>query len=209
MIREISATLVGKSWGKLRWLLAELMVVFLGVYLAFWLSVYQEQRKERTAKIAFCESVMAELVTISRGIATPLNEQATQALRQLHDGDSPLIQPPLLFFDSEGLLIRSAVEPSRFDAIGKDLAVKLALGHNGILSLRNRVDTFREFCGGRVFTRAVMVDGEGEITPSLAWYQDLLTDIAGRSAALSKAIEEAALPDLKQQIALLKGQPNS
>ncbi len=195
---------VTTSRHKIRGLMAELVVVFVGVYLAFWLNVYQQEQHDQKAKVAFCESVLAELIVISRGIAKPLNEQASDALNHLNEHGSKDFQPPLLFFDSESLLIKSAVDPIRFDAIGNDLAVNLALGHNGITSLKNRVDTFRDLC-----VRDIIGTDGNMRKQQLLSYERLLHEIIDGSGSLITAIEDHALPDLRLQIAQLKGEWSS
>lgn len=70
-----------KLWRSLRFLFAELVVVFLGVYGAFWVDNYREEqdRKERTEQVILVlQQDLRDLIEVSGGFG----DHVDQGLRE-------------------------------------------------------------------------------------------------------------------------------
>jgi hypothetical protein len=78
-----------------RWV-AELILVFVGVYAAFWLSNYQQHRQDaerRDRILASIEETLREGIESGKTATAKEERQATEFRRALDAGEMPLLQP--------------------------------------------------------------------------------------------------------------------
>jgi hypothetical protein len=89
-------------WHFARWL-AELVLVFVGVYAAFWLSNYQQHRQDaerRDQILAFIEQTLSEGIESSKiNRAKEQEPEAAQFRRALDAGEMPPLRPFVFITD--------------------------------------------------------------------------------------------------------------
>ncbi len=190
-----------KTWRSSRFLLAELIVVFLGVYGAFWVDSYRDaqQREERTDKVIL--ALMQDLkdaieVTghFRNSIEIGLQEWADSRAR----GETP---PPYVF------RIYGSVKPplSTWDAVRQsqvsellesNLLFELGFYYNELSGMGDKLVRYGEFTELEVLPRLKQEDtnfyGEDlELLPRFEAHMDRIRemkDLMGDTVAWSKCI---------------------
>jgi hypothetical protein len=88
---------IEKTWRSSRMLVAELIVVFLGVYGAFWVDNYrdQQEREERTEQvILILQQDLKDFIEVSGGFADQVDEGLLEWSNARDRGETP---PPFIF----------------------------------------------------------------------------------------------------------------
>lgn len=106
---------------KLHWkrLLAELLVVFIGVYGVFWLNNYREENHQRQIRKNYYQSFKVELSLISQHskmIATVTDTLHSHYSNAISRGERPILKiHPELDFSINMFIIRSAFNQQHFE----------------------------------------------------------------------------------------------
>lgn len=195
---------------RLHWrrLLSELLVVFIGVYGAFMLNSYREERHARQVRLNYFNSFKAELISISN--FTRNLSATTDTLHNRYQQAIAKEERPLLRVHSEihypvnMFIIRSAFNEEHFEAIGSKYVVNISNGSNIISLLQQRVDLFQDksrdlmlHTGG---DPAKLYNADGSLKEAYQWYLQDLAFLSQVARQLLRVMEEEAVPDIESLI---------
>ncbi len=145
----------GKNWRASKMLLAELVVVFLGVYGAFWVDNYRDQqdREERTRQVILAlQQDLRDLVEVS-GRFSEYTDQGLEEWSNARDrGEMP---PPFVFriFGAEKppLSTWDAVSQAQLaELLQANLLYELGFFYNEIAGIGDRYVRYAEFTESEV-----------------------------------------------------------
>lgn len=190
-----------KNGGKL---LLELAVVFLGVYLAFLFTDYQEEQRDRAVRVKYHDALILEFqvmvhllererVKIDRHLAV---------VREIGEGarpDLPLGAGNDLEFTYRGDVIAAAFDGGNFESLRPKILRNIIHGVPALEILRQRIDRLNRL------TATVMLpmhgnqyDEGGTLRPELQWYPVLVGEIDQANLQLLEVLRDQAIPDLEQ-----------
>ena len=141
-----------RSW---KFLLLELLVVFIGVYGAFYLTTLREEAVERRNRVNYYETFLLNLDDLYTK-AVSAKERVDSLRNQLATNpDSEISINRSIDFTNNMLIVRSGFESENFTTIGKDYLASLDRGSNLISVIEKRVDILESE------TRKFLIYGEG------------------------------------------------
>ncbi|HCI70561.1 MAG TPA: hypothetical protein DF712_00925 [Balneola sp.] len=184
-----------RSW---KFLLLELLVVFIGVYGAFYLTTLREEAVERRNRVNYYETFLLNLddlytkaVSAKERVDSLRNELATNP-------DSEISINRSIDFTNNMLIVRSGFESENFTTIGKDYLASLDRGSNLISVIEKRVDILESE------TRKFLIYGEGNEEQFKKWYSEELEVLSNYLEALQFTISKGAVPETKTMIKQLE-----
>lgn len=194
-----------------KWAL-EMMIVFCGVYLAFWLNSYSQQIAEDKRKVEYCEVFILELRYLSNFLerdSARLDSIRQSFQSELAAGNRPLPKPIKLSFDFEGLIIRAVSQDRSFEALGISLIGKIAIGNNAVLALNNRYTLYQSYTREILLPNLDEPTGEyygedGKLKEKYRWYMNMLSEIIAYARNLKMVIDDRAIPDVQNIISKLQ-----
>lgn len=194
-----------------KWAL-EMMIVFCGVYLAFWLNGYSQQIAEDKRKVEYCEVFILELRYLSNFLEqdSARLDSIRQAFQtELAEDKQPLPKPIKLSFDFEGLIIRAVSQDRSFEALGINLIGKIAIGNNAVQALKNRYAQYQSYTRGILLPNldkpaSEYYSDDGQLKEKYHWYMEMLSEIIGYAENLKMVIDDRAIPDVQNIISKLQ-----
>ena len=199
---------------KLHWkrLLAELLVVFVGVYGAFWLNAYREEEHQRQVRQNYYHSFIAELTAINKHakkIAADTDTLHQRYSAAIAKGERPLLKVhPELDFPINMFIIRSSFNQQHFESIDRKYLVNVSMGSNLISFLEKRLNLFQEKSRDLMMLTAgdasVLYAADASLRPGYQWYLDDLALISIMAKQLTYAVEQGAVPDAEKLLAELE-----
>lgn len=193
------------SWKRL---LSELLVVFIGVYGAFMLNNYREERHAEQVRLTYFNSFKAELVSIrnfTKTLAATSDTLHSRYQRAIEKGERlPLAVHQELYYPVNMLVIRSAFNEQHFEAIGSKYVEKISNGANIISLLQQRLDLFQDKSRDLLLQTggdpALLYTEEGTLKPAYQWYLQDLAFLSSLSSQLLVVIDKEAIPDIERLI---------
>ncbi len=185
-------------------LLVELGVVFVGVYLAFLLTDYQEELEKRDIRIKFYESLIVELSSI---VVHLEDEELNMlwhlsAVEEIEKGNRPKIPARPLHYSVSALVLTAAFDSRNFESLNTETINNVVLITPDIESLERKIDTFNELLVVLLAAQEPNVnccyDVEGKILDDYSWYPELVAEIHEVNLRIRKTILESAIPDLRE-----------
>ncbi len=179
-------------------LLPELIVIFVGVYCAFLLESFKNEKNELNHQKDYFESFLIEVNQI---------HWRTKNLKQEIDSVIHLAETNVDFdhyyhpdfdYNQNLFLIQSAFINTNFSTIGPRFLTSLEGGGNLMKSIEKRLDALQHE------SRKFMIYGNSENTKFKSWYIEELNAISNMLGTLLQEIEQGALPATKQIIEELK-----
>ncbi len=190
---------------RLHWkrLLSELLVVFIGVYAAFWLNNYREEERQRQIRQNYYLSFKAELSNISqsaRGVAAFADTLHRHYRTAIEQGKQPVLQlHPELDFPINMFITRSTFNQQHFESVGSQYLANVSTGSNLISLLQKRLDLFQDKSRDLMLQTGgnpvVLYDSDGMLKPAYQWYLQDLAFVSSVAKSLVAAIEQGAIPD--------------
>ena len=185
-------------------LLVELAVVFIGVYLAFLLTDYQEELEKRDIRMKFFESLIVEFETV----VFHLDEEERNMLPHLStmekigQGKQPQIPSVSLYYPVPGLVVAAAFDSRNFEALNAETIGNIVKATPYMETLKQKINTFNELLIGLLRAQesnaSCCYNDEGELLEHYRWYPDLLEEIHELNREIKKKILETAIPDLQK-----------
>ncbi len=179
-------------------LLPELVVIFVGVYCAFILESFKNQRNELNHKRDYFESFLIEVKQIHSRTNTLKNEIDSVINLAKTDPDFDHYYHPNFDYNQNLFLIQSAFINNSFSTIGPRFLTSLEGGGNLMKSIEKRLDALQNE------SRKFMIYGDPDNTRFKLWYVEELQAISSMLSILLKEIEQGALPATQQIIEELK-----
>jgi hypothetical protein len=199
---------------RLHWrrLLSELLVVFIGVYGAFMLNNFREERHERQVRLNYFNSFKAELISIAgftKNLAAATDTLHTRYQSAIQRGERPLLRVHQeVLYPVNMLIIRSAFNERHFEAIGSKYVVNISNGSNFISLLHQRAELFqnksRELLLQTAGDPERLYTADGTLRAAYQWYLQDLAFMSQVARQLQQVIEQEAIPDIERMIGELE-----
>lgn len=193
--------------------LFEIVVVFLGVYLAFLLADYQEEQRERDIRVQHYENLVVELRALSHLLELEQIklDRHMKVVEEIARGTRPDIPfSDLLFVDSAS--IRDAAFNSRhFEALDARIVQQIIDGSFGLAFLAALVESFNEKSNVLLPTLAHREEccytEDGQLLEHWQWYPNLVTEIFEMNRRGHDGILNRAIPELQANIRRIRNLP--
>lgn len=184
--------LKSSSW---KFLLLELVVVFIGVYGAFYLTTLREEQVDRYNRVNYYKTFMLNLEDL-RTHAVRVKAEVDSTLKTVQeDPDSEITINRSINFTKNMLIVRSGFESENFTTIGQDYLASLDRGSDLISMIQYRANTIE------AETRKFLIYGEGASEAEFRkWYIGELTLLSRLLGALHNTITNGAVPETQEMI---------
>ena len=195
--------------------LFELLVVFVGVYLAFWLTDYQEAERERDLRVQHYESLALELQVLVSYL--DFEEQKLLAhmkvVDEIDQGKRPRIPSSDLLFIYPGSVRDSAFNSKHFESLDSSIVQNIIRGSFGLSTLEKYIESFNLQSAALLPIKATHEEccyGEdGQLLDHWQWYPSLVRQIYRLNRIAAESIADNAIPDLQESIREIQGLPPS
>ncbi len=181
----------------------ELLVVFVGVYLAFLLGNRQEAAREQEVALKYREALICDfemLVSYLHGEREKLLGHL-QVVEQIEEGLQPDLPLSEFYYLHDDQVIQAAFDSLNFESLDSLLVQNIVQGRIALLSLQQQVDRLNEFMS---WTLTPMqregdlryYDDEGNLLPHLEAYPRLVRGTAQANVRLQRILRGDALLSL-------------
>ena len=185
---------VQRGW---KFLIVELLVVFIGVYGAFYLSTLQEEKRDRMNRVNYYKTFMLNLDDLYAGATRVKTEVDSAIVLMQNNPGSPIRLNRNIDFTSNMLIVRGGFESENFTTIGQDYLASLDRGSNLISIISKRCNYLEEE------TRKFLIYGGNERV-FREWQLQELQSISGFLEMLQLTISEGAVPETKLIIQMIE-----
>ena len=185
-------------------LLIELAVVFIGVYLAFLLTDYQEELEKQDIRTKFYESLIFEFSTVNFHLGTEERNMLPHlsAVEELSQGKQPRIPTRSLYYPVPGLVVAAAFDSRNFESLNTETIEVIVEATPYMESLKQKINTFNHLLvlllSAQQSDANCCYNDEGKLLEQYSWYPELVSDIHELNQRIRKTIVEKALPDLQK-----------
>jgi hypothetical protein len=181
---------------------ADLVVVFVGVFLAFQLSDYKDERAVRQARVNYYESCKLELTRLGvsiKQIRDTLGGNVAYYEKEISKGNKPKLKfHRSIHFPSQAFVVKSAFNDNNFSTLGQEFIVSISLGSNFFewidVELRDYNERVRDLLYNREFDPNMFYDDQGRLREEYKWYIDDLKEINRLLDQFLSAIYDGAIP---------------
>ncbi|MYD46448.1 MAG: hypothetical protein F4W92_08860 [Gammaproteobacteria bacterium] len=193
--------------------LFEFFIVFLGVYLAFVLTGYQENQRERDIRIQHYENFAVELGILVESLEEEKRklDKHLKVVDEIAQGNRPDIPPSDLIFVYKGSLVDAAFNSRHFEALDAKIVRQIILGSFGLALLEAQVESFNEKSTALLPTLAnreeCCYDENGELLGHWQWYPSLVQAIYRLNRIAHDGILNRAIPDLQAHVRRIRNLP--
>ena len=183
--------LMHRSW---QYLIFEFIVVFIGIYGAFYLTTLREEQIERRNQVNYYKTFMLNLDYLYMN--AEMVKEKVDAQLEIHksnqEAEIELLRE--IDFTNNMLIVRSGFEADNFTTIGQDYLASLDRGSNLISLIEKRANILEEE------TRKYLIYGEIREKEFRNWYKEELETLSELLSQLQKTIIEGAVPETKNII---------
>lgn len=182
----------------------EFVIVFVGVYLAFLLTDYQEELREREVRVKYYDSLILELQLLVQHLDNEVLklEGHLKVIEEIENGKRSIIPVSDMNFPFRGGVVDAAFEGRNFEALDRPILRNIVGGRLGLELLHHNVNTLNQLTADLLIIQLTdsncCYDEEGRLLPHLEWYPRLIKDTHEINRGLRKSVAENAIPDLEQ-----------
>ena len=200
-----------KGWdnitGKLRIVgrfALELVIVFLGVYLAFLFADHRDAKKDLSLGVKYHELLITEFQTFAELLQWEKKkiEKYLNVVAEIEQGGQPDLLASDLYYFYRGSVLDAAFDSRNFESLDASTLKKIVTGLPALEILEKQINRFNQLSATVLLPAKASgtsyYDSEGQLRPEFAWYSDLIRGIAQINEQLHKVIKEVAIPDLEQ-----------
>ncbi|MBO3700799.1 hypothetical protein [Roseivirga sp. E12] len=185
--------------------IAELLIVFVGVYGAFELNRYQETKRETKIRERYFSSFSSELNKLSFDISNTqktIDKALTNFQTAIENGEKPTPKPLNIIFEAPMLITRAGFNDDVFIQLDASLAASLSGGYDNVQLVIKQIERFNQLCDRQLIsnTPITFYDRQANLKPEFHWYQNELSHLQGYMRNLDKMINEGAIPAVKKLI---------
>ena len=178
----------------------ELLVVFVGVYLAFLLGNRQATEREQEVALKYCEVLICDFEILVSSLRNQLERLRPhrQVVRQIEEGLEPDIPLSEFYYLYNDRVLQAAFDSQNFESLDSRLVQAVVRGRVLLLSLEQHVDRLNAFMattlapmerdGGRRY-----YDDEGNLLPHLEAYPRLVGAVTDVNVSLQRVLLGEAL----------------
>lgn len=186
--------------------IAELLIVFVGVYGAFELNRYQESNRETKIREAYFGSFKSELNKLSfdiKNTQSVIDRAISEFEASLSRGEKQPPKPLGLYFEAPMLITRAGFNEDVFTQLDPGLSASLSGGYDNVQAVSQKVRSFNEICNRQLISNDPIefYDRNGNLKPQFDWYLSGLTKLQGYMNNLSQMINEGAIPAVDKLMA--------
>lgn len=182
-----------------RFLLLEMIIVFIGVYGAFYLTTLREEEIDRRNQVNYYKTFLLNLEDLQKSAVAIRGEVDSLLFEQESTPPSEIRLVRAIDFTNNMLIVRSGFESDNFTTIGKDYLASLDRGSNLISMIEKRANILEEE------TRYFLIYGSGKENEFRAWYIEELKTLSGLLSALESTIVNGAVPETNTIIRMIEG----
>lgn len=186
------------SGPTLKGVFIEFLVIFLGVYVAYLFSDFQENQRERRTQIKYCATLIEEFRFLDLLLAQQqarIAEDYRPVLAAMEAGERPALHVAPLFFDFRGLTIEAAFRnDENFNALPDLILANLTRGHTAIAGIRSRVEQLRanlSTIGRTGVAPEQLYEADGALREEFSWYPRLVREIEAIGGQTRTALGDA------------------
>ncbi|MCY4144472.1 MAG: hypothetical protein OXG08_12400 [Gammaproteobacteria bacterium] len=197
-------------WADVFRYLVEFLIVFVGIYLAFLLTDYQEEFREREIQVKYYESLILEF----RALALHLDAEEPKILKHLaiveeiEQGNRPIIPVSNLVYAFQDGVVDAAFSGRNFEALDKGILGAIITGRPALEALDRSIRMLNgltaELLPIQMADEDCCYDEEDNLLPLLEWYPHLTREIYAINRQLRVVVLERAIPDLEQSMQALQ-----
>lgn len=189
--------------------IAELLIVFVGVYGAFELNRYQENKRETKIRERYFSSFNSELNKLSYDIGNVqkvINATLSDFQTALDKGEKPVPKPVNIVFEAPMLITKAGFNDDVFIQLDASLAASLSGGYDNVQLVIRQIDRFNQICDRQLISNSPIsfYDRQGNLKAEFYWYQNELIQLQKYMDNLDEMINEGAIPAVKQLLESLK-----
>ncbi len=195
--------IIEKLWIVARFVV-ELVIVFVGVYLAFLLADYRDERKDLSLGVKYHELLITEFQTFAEYLEFEKKkiEKYQDIVAEIEQGSQPDLLASDLYYFYRGSVLDAAFDSRNFESLDASTLRKIVTGLPALEILEKHINRFNQLSATVLLpakaSNASYYDSEGQLRPEFAWYPDLIRGIAQINEQLHKVIKDVAIPDLEQ-----------
>ena len=182
----------------------ELVIVFVGVYLAFVFADYQEELQDRAIRVKYYNSLILEFTRLDQHL-----EQENEGIQrhlvvvaEIEEGGRPELTVSDLSYLYRGSVVAAAFNSENFESLDPDILSAIISGIPLLEYLEDRVDRFNDLTATVLLPMkaagAPEYNADGSLRAHLAWYPRLLREIGSANRALHEIVNDLAIPDLAE-----------
>ena len=202
---ELSSDNKSMLWGSFfSKYLFEFFIVFLGVYLAFLFTDYQDAHRERQIRIKYYDSLIFEFEGFYQHLQSEESKllKAMEVVKQIKAGNEPKIALMDFHYLYNGIAVRTAFNSQNFQAIDHGLLKSIIGGIYLLEKLEGNIERFNQFQMHALIPYLhegkPMYDGNGQLAATLNWYPQLVEEIYNTNKLLQDIVRNRAIPDMKR-----------
>ena len=184
----------------------ELFVVFLGVYLAFLFTDYQEEIEEHKTRIKYYDALVFEFKIFAEHLETEniKIEKHMSVLDDISEGTKPRLLVTDFYYLYQGAVVNSAFNSKNFESLDKDTLTSIIGGIPLLLLLDKKIAKIEQLTQAVLFPMlmkpdSVYFDTDGNLVAALQWYPELIKSLQQTNRKLHTIISKYAVPQLEQQ----------
>lgn len=183
--------------------LFELFVVFLGVYLAFLATDYQEELSDRAIRVKYYDSLIREF----QGLVAHLDHEDRKlqahlaVIEEIDAGNRPHIPASDLTYIYPGAVVAAAMEGENFASLDSRILNSIIGGRPGLTLLEEQIRILNQLTANVLLPIQLTREDccyreDGSLRPELAWYPRIIQEIRRMNRQLHAAVKDRAIPDL-------------
>lgn len=183
---------------------AEFVIVFLSVYLAFVLTDYQEELREREIQVKYYDNLLIEV----EFMVFHLDEEEKKLiaysaiLEEIDKGGRPFIPASELFYLFEGGVAQAALDGGNFEWLDLGLLENITGTRPLLEALGQRVVMFNRLTADLVPLQLsgtnCCYDAQGQLLPEMSWYPRLIEEMQGLNRGIHEYLVKGALPEIQR-----------
>ena len=189
---------------NLGWFALELVIVFLGVYLAFLFNGYREEVHERSMQLKYYDSLILEFKALV-GHLNQENEKLRKHLAvvtEIEEGGQPDLLPSDLYYLYPGDVVEAAFNSTNFESLSNYILSNIIGGTPALELLEENVDRLNQFTMMVLLpaqTGAIDFYDEQGLKAAFASYPYLIRETHDMNRQVAELVEQNAIPDLEQR----------
>lgn len=187
-----------QKFGKI---LIELLIVFVGVYLAFQLNNFKEEKEKASIKNNYYRVLANEFESTANNLKQ-VSSQLNEFISLIESGKEPsLLNVQKLDLNDNMYILKSAFNSGYFENIDSKYINNIARGSNYLTKVATLLDNYNRRVESVLiindFNNSVFYNEDGSLKNNYGWCKEDLKYIIYYLQMLQKVIVEEAIPDTK------------
>ena len=188
---------------NLGWFAMELVIVFLGVYLAFLFNNYQERQHERSMQLQYYDSLILEFKVLQFHLEQENGklQKHLAVVAEIEEGGQPDLLPSDLYYLYRGSVLEAAFSGTNFASLNNHIISNIIGGTPLLETLDETVSQLNQLTATVLLPAQVAAtdfyDEQG-LKAAFSWYPRLIGEIHTTNRNLTMAVGERAIPDLEE-----------